>query len=288
MLMKELYSSLIIDIVKSKSYSIENRNQIQQLLSNTIDVLNQLFCDQMIRPVDFSAGDEIQGLFASPGSAYMYYRLVSLILHPVKIRAGIGTGSWDIQLADKGTTGQDGTVYHYARHAIKNTDAGEGYPVLMFTNTYSDRIINAVIGSASAIAATQSTYQNHLMLLLEFMFPVMADLEQYLPHSLPSFVADLLRRKSEFNHIFERIDKELPLDRANYLLNYTSHFNDAHKEDTFFITSGRQRGASIILADILGISRQSIDKTIKASNIFTARNMAIAAIQELHHKRQEE
>ena len=116
----------------------------------------------------------------------------------------------------------------------------------------------------------------------------MTDLEQYLPHSIPSFVADLLRRKSEFNHIFERIDKELPLDRVNYLLNYTSYFNDAHKEDTFFITSGRQRGASIILADILGISRQSIDKTIKASNIFTARNMAIAAIQELHHKRQEE
>ena len=167
--MKELYSSLIIDIVKSKSYSIENRNHIQQLLSNTIDALNQLFCDQMIRPVDFSAGDEIQGLFASPESAYMYYRLVSLILHPVKIRAGIGTGSWDIQLANKGTTGQDGTVYHYARHAIENTDAGEGYPVLMFTNTYSDRIINAVIGSASAIAATQSTYQNHLMLLLEFL-----------------------------------------------------------------------------------------------------------------------
>ena len=286
--MKKLYSALIIDIVKSKSYSIENRNHIQRLLFYTIDALNQLCGDQMLRPVDFSAGDEIQGLFASPESAYMYYRLVSLILHPIKIRAGIGIGSWDVQLVDKGTTGQDGTAYHYARHAIENTDAGEGYPVLMFTNTYSDRIINAVIGSASAITDTQSTYQNHLMLLLEFIFPVMYNSEQCMPFAIPSFVADLLQRKSEFNHLFERLDKELPLDRANYLLDYTSYSSDAYKEDTFFVTSGRQRGVSIILEEILGISRQSIDKTIKASNIFTARNMAIAAIQELHHKRQEE
>lgn len=48
-----------------------------------------------------------------------------------------------------------------------------------------------------------------------------------------------------------------------------------------YITEGKGRGIPTELSDILGITRQSIDKTLKTADIFIIRNLSIAALEEM-------
>ena len=288
--MSQDYAALIIDLKKSRSYTKEDRNNIQHYIMDVIHLLNRLYRRELMREVDFSAGDEVQGLFSSPEAAYLYYRMLSMWLHPVEIRAGIGVGGWDVQLDSKGTTGQDGPAYHKARHAVKSADDSEGYPVLFFSDSHSDVTINTIIGGAASIMSKQSVYQNQIMLITELLFPIC---NYYIhPYSyLTTYdVEHFLYEKSMLAHEMEKIMRPLPLDRLKYgFVEIIDPINaeDVHEERMFYITSGKQRGIPTKLASIMDISRQTIEKTIKAGNIYTARNMAITAINEMANIRWE-
>lgn len=282
------YAALIIDLKKSRGYTKEDRSYIQYYIMDVIHLLNNLYRRELVREVDFSAGDEVQGLFSSPEAAYLYYRMLSMWLHPVEIRAGIGVGGWDVQLDNKGTTGQDGPAYHNARYAIMNADDSEGYPILFLSNSYSDVTINTIIGGAASIMAKQSVYQNQIMLITEMLFPIchyyIRAYDYVGPHDLEHF----LKGKCMLAHEMEKIMRPLPFDRLAYdFIKNIDPINadDAQEETKFYITSGKQRGIPTKLASIMDISRQTIEKTIKAGNIYTARNMAIAAINEMTHIR---
>lgn len=274
------YAALMIDLKKSRSYTKKDRNSIQHYIVDVVNLLNTLYHREIVRKVDFSAGDEIQGLFASPEAAYLYYRMFSIWLHPVEIRAGIGVGGWDVQIDKKGTTSQDGPAYHNARLAIQNADDSEGYPVLFFSGSRSDITVNTIIGGAASLMAKQSAYQNQIMLLTELLFPICNDYilayDAIASHKIEPF----LYQKSKFNQEMDKITRPLPLDRLTGSI--MEIFDPVHTEESrdekFYITSGKQRGMPTKLASIMDISRQTIEKTIKAGNIYTARNMAITAI----------
>lgn len=286
--MSQDYAALIIDIKKSRSYTREDRNFIQHYIMDVINLLNELYRQDIVREVDFSAGDEIQGLFASPEVAYLYYRMFAMWLHPVEIRAGIGVGGWDVQIDHKGTTSQDGPAYHNARYAIKNADDGEGYPVLFFSGSRSDITINTIIGGAASIMAKQSVYQNQIMLMTELLFPICY---YHFLDCLPSYgVEGFLHEKSRFDHEVDKIMRPLPFDRIIYSIVEMVDpidLEDFRETTSFYVTSGKQRGIPTKLASIMSISRQTIEKTIKAGNIYTARNMTIAAINEMKNARWE-
>ena len=288
--MSQNYAALIIDLEKSRGYTKENRNYIQYYIMDVIHLLNNRYRRDLAREVDFSAGDEVQGLFSSPEAAYLYYRMLSMWLHPVEIRAGIGVGGWDVQLDNKGTTGQDGPAYHKARYAIKNADDSEGYPVLFFSGSRSDVTINTIIGGAASIMAKQSVYQNQIMLMTELLFPICNYYVRAHNYVTPQDVEHFLHEKCMLAHEMERIMRQLPFDRLAY--NFVENIDpinaeDVREETKFYITSGKQRGIPTKLASIMDISRQTIEKTMKAGNIYTARNMAITAINEMTNIRWE-
>lgn len=289
--MPQNYAALIIDLKKSRSYTKEDRNHIQYYIMDVIHLLNRLYHRELVREVDFSAGDEVQGLFSSPEAAYLYYRMLSMWLHPVEIRAGIGVGDWDVQLDSKGTTGQDGPAYHKARYAIKHADDSEGYPVLFCSGSHSDVTINTIIGGAASIMAKQSVYQNQIMLITELLFPICNYYVRAYDYITPHDVAHFLYEKCHLAHEMERIMRPLPIDRLQHgFVEIIDPINaeDIREEKKFYITSGKQRGIPTKLASIMeDISRQTIEKTIKAGNIYTARNMAIAAMNEMTNIRWE-
>ena len=86
------YTALIVDLEKSRSYTPEVRNSIQNYILSVMRALNELYENSLAKEVEFSAGDEVQGLFFSPESAYLYLRMLSMLVFPVKVRAGIGIG----------------------------------------------------------------------------------------------------------------------------------------------------------------------------------------------------
>lgn len=284
------YAALIVDLKKSRGYTKEDRTHIQYYIMDILSLLNHLYRRDIVRAVDFSAGDEIQGLFSTPEAAYLYYRMLSMWLHPVEIRAGIGVGSWDVQIDNKGTTFQDGPAYHNARYAIKNADDSEGYPVLFYSGSRSDITINTIIGGAASIMAKQSVYQNQIMLMTELLFPICNYYVRAYDYLTPNDVEHFLHEKSLLSRETDRGMRPLPFDRLSCsIVEAIDPINaeDAKEETTFYITTGKQRGIPTKLASIMDISRQTIEKTIKAGNIYTARNMAITAIDEMTNIRWE-
>lgn len=271
-----MYSALMIDLKKSKEYSLKNREEIQRFILEVCSKLNQVLPGE--KKMEFSAGDEIQGLFSSPAEAYLYFRLFAMLIHPVKIRAGIGVGSWDIKIHGEGTTAQDGQVYYRARRAINEADELEGYPILYYSDSKTDAVINSLIGGAAGIGERLSIYQNELMLLAELLFPL--DAEGVLNSYHLFALKELVSYKREFKFYMEgrRADKRYPFDCC-FDYGNISPVDVAEMEDSFYITSGRQRGLPSKLAYIMGISRQSVEKTLKTANIFVARNMAVSALK---------
>ena len=49
-----------------------------------------------------------------------------------------------------------------------------------------------------------------------------------------------------------------------------------------YIAAGKLRGMPTALSQLAGVSRQSMEKTLKTANIYSARNAAIVALRLLH------
>lgn len=284
--MEQKYAALIMDLRNSRSYSDSDRYLIQNHMIQAINFLNKAFYKNILRAVDFSAGDEIQGLFSTAESAYLFYRLFSIYLYPIKIRAGIGVGTWNPQISNRGTTSQDGQAYHYARHAINSTDDTEGYPALLYSNTQKDVVLNTMIGGASTISENLSVNQNQLFLATEILFPVYLDSEIEWPLDL---IEELLTEKSRFDHKVFQSNRDLPFDHIDLTLDKLElerthpkeNFYKQLKQGAFFITSGKQRGIQSELANILAIKRQTVARSLDSGNIYIARNMALAALYDM-------
>ena len=260
------YSALMIDLKNSRSYSIQDRNNIQNSILNSIKILNKVFKNSIKKEVEFSAGDEIQGLFTSPHSAYLYYRLFSIIIFPIEIHSGIGFGTWDIKVDGASSTAQDGTVYHYARNAIDEAKKSLEYSVLFYSKNKNDIIINSLINGATLLSSKQSEYQNKLMLLAEILYPIVSsDMIEY--EKLKEILKFVQFEKKE-NLI---IDIDYPVISTQL------------EKEKFYITEGKKRGLSTQISKILGVSRQSIEKAIKSGNIYEIRNITIAILRAMEN-----
>ena len=90
----------------------------------------------------------------------------------------------------------------------------------------------------------------------------------------------LLQRKNGFDHEIGRVNKSLPFDRLNRgaleNVGVVLLREEEGLKDFFYITRGKQRGIPTQLANVLGMNRQSIEKTLRAAEVFSARNMALA------------
>lgn len=279
-------TALIIDLVGSRGYTSKHRNEIQQFMLQTVNLLNNFFQRSLLQSVDFSAGDELQGLFDTPQAAYLYLRWFSMLLNPVQIRAGIGVGTWDVRLDGKGTTGQDGTAYHNARRAIQSTNTADDYSVLLYSGSESDPTINTIIGSAAAIASKQSISQNQIMLVSELVFPICCDgaplLWLWMEH--PYEIINLFARKLGIDRTSMQREKELPLDRIIFYIDYTISTQPTEVQkawDSFVVRSGKQRGIPTAVAGFLGVTRQTVERSLKSGNVYLIRNMVITALHEM-------
>lgn len=280
------YSALIMDLKKSKAYSVQDRNSIQEFIMRVIEILNFVFRSSVEKDVAFSAGDEVQGLFSSPEAAYLYFRWFNMLISPVEIRAGIGIGNWDVVVRDASTTAQDGSAYHYARHAIEETRESLGYSVLLFSNTKKDIIINSLMNAATLIINKHSEYQNELMLLSELIYPI--QVEEIVDCTSLQQVFNLVRHKNSLQYYDflkrRKIAKPYPFEMRNGFSLQSVPVDAIQDGSTFFVTGGKRRGLALQLSELIGVSRQSIEKTIKTASIYEARNATVATLKLMHRR----
>lgn len=278
--MKE-YVALIMDLKKSRAYSSRNRNDIQGYVLLVVNVLNDIFRRALEKEVTFSAGDEVQGLFSSVEASYLYFRLFSMLVSPVEIRAGIGVGEWDVIIKDAGTTAQDGTAYHNARYAIDATEESLGYSVLLYSNKKTDIVVNSLFNSTALIINKQSVYQNEVMLFSELLYPINAyDIIDV--NNLREIVELIKQKFVQYDFFRNNTHQKEPLFCRIKSFDFESKPMDAiNDNDSFFVVAGKVRGLPMQLSELIGVTRQSIDKTIKAANIYEARNLAVTTLRYL-------
>lgn len=280
------YTALIIDLKGSKKYQIKMRNEIQEYIMRVVEKMNIIFKESMEREVEFSAGDEIQGLFSSVKSAYLYFRMFSMLVSPIEIRAGIGVGAWDVVVKDAGTTAQDGRAYHNARRAIEAVEESKGYSVLMCSENSSDMVVNSLLNSTALIINRQSDYQNEIMLLSELLYPI--NLDGIVNAFKLREIIELLRFKNDFlryEYTFSKPGSSRGRRESVFCkLNYydieieCKPINIMVEATSFFVDEGRVRGLALQLSQLLAVSRQSIEKTVKSGLIYEARNLAITTL----------
>ncbi len=277
------YAALIVDLKKSRMYGKDDRNSIQEYIFRVIVTLNRVFRRSIAKEVDFSGGDEIQGLFCSCESAYLFFRMFNMLVSPVDMRAGIGVGEWDVIMKDAGTTAQDGRAYHNARYAIENAKDINGYSLLLYSGSRNDFIVNSLINCTTLILNKHSAYQNEIMLLSELLYPI--DAHETIDEDEIARIIDLLFFKNKTQYYRNRSLKSRIFSRPLFFdtiegIYFKSQIVDALSEsDDFFVTTGKKRGLSNRLAEMMEVSRQSIEKTIKTANIYEARNSTVATLK---------
>lgn len=284
------YTALMIDLKKSRSYSIDDRNAIQQYILEVMRGLNDLFRKELAREVYFSAGDEVQGLFNSPTAAFLYLRLFNMLVFPVETKAGLGVGTWDIKIDGANTAAQDGSAYHNARKAIDGARNSFEYSILFLSGDADDVFVNSSMNFQTILTSKLNEYQNQLMVLSEIFFPI--DSQGIIIPAYAEIINRLISAKNDSYYYRaqqqktrKRANKRYPFDVRHDWNSYLPEILPVDAEEApcqFFITEGKTRGLSTKLSYIMGKSRQSIDKTLKAACIYELRNSAIATLRLLN------
>lgn len=275
-----LYTAFIADIINSKKLLKQEREQVQVFIKTCLDTLNNIFKPSLKFDVIFSAGDEVQGLFKYPTSAFLYLRLFKLMLSPIQVRSGIGIGEWNVKILNGTSNEQDGSAYHNARIAILNVHDRNDYSVLFNSNNINDIYINTLINTSFLFVKKQSLYQNQILLLAELTNPLFDANSMNLQSFTQIFTLVQKKFKQEFcvntkDRLKDKfsIFNELPTDFEPFYI-----FSPSIYENKFALTSTLKKGLSITISNITNTSRQNINNVIKAGNIAQIRNIDVTTL----------
>ena len=281
------YVSLIIDVENSRGYDTEERNVMQEFMIDCIKKLNVLFSGAIQFEMTFSAGDEMQGLFRDVTSAVLYLRLFEMLIRPVKIRAGIGVGEWNVKIEDGLSTEQDGPVYHRARQAIEEVYKKQTQRYRICSGL-DDTLMNHLLNASCILKEQQGYMQNIAFIIMELLYPFSkGDLVVY-KHDI---ITDLLKIKYEY-----KIGKRTNYQKALGL--YSGDADTCLHEDVLYVVDAInidgaslesedmviKKNMSSNIAEVLGCKRQNADMLIKRGNSIVIRTMDYTALQYLERE----
>lgn len=269
------YCALMADIVNSRSLDIAQRASLQSRLDRSIEVLNIVYRPVLVKPVVFSAGDEVQGLFAEAPAAFFYYRMLSLLLAPYQIRGGMGLGGWETRIDGAPSNKQDGGAYHAARDAILSAKRSSFYSLIAFAEEGVSCCITAEMGGSLSLVRARSISQARVALAAELWFPL-------IPLAAHA-------ERDNFSAVFDRGFTTWALREAGFELGKIKpkayhgcpvvfDSNSIGMELNIYDGFG---GLGYSLAAWIGASRQGIEQAFRRGSVFEERNAALLAAEAL-------
>lgn len=259
-------TALIADIIQSKKS--EERYGIQKKIIQIIDFLNKAFEDKLVKKVEISSGDSFQGLFDSPGTAFLYIRMIQMLIYPTKIRAGIGVGTLDYMDKDYGTNLLDGEAYHNAKNAIDIISASRKEAVyfnIKSSNHVLANSINTMLDMYYKLRQIFGVNSLRISLVNELLNPMSINGEiNYLERTSDkeidlindiiknSFIRRSVKNINEINALSILIVKET--EPFKIIENSNNKGKNASSAD--FVLRGIQDD----VANVIGTSRQNVQK----------------------------
>ena len=284
----EKYASLIIDIENSRKYHDNDRNDIQMKLMKCVEMLNEMFYESLEFSVTFSAGDEIQGLFVDAASALMYFRLLEIIMQPVRFRAGIGIGEWTIKIENGISTQQDGPAYHNARRAIEEIYKSQINNVKIYSGG-EDFIANHLINASGQLKRQQMPMQNYLQVLNELIYPFVVN--NILDDDFANLAAEIITIKSEMTRNRQRLSVtgirgnmrkfEIGVIGLDLKKIISPIYVDRCEEVETLIFRNM---SALVLAQILQSSRQNASIVMKRGNVLKIRELDYVALEYVRER----
>lgn len=277
------YVSLIVDIEKSKTYAIDDRNEMQHYLDRCIKNLNSIFYMYMPCEMTFSAGDELQGLFYNVIPAVLYYRLLEMFMKPVKLRAGIGIGDWTIKMEEGLSTQQDGPAYHKARKAIEEVHSMQLHNIRICSDR-NDVIANHLVNASLPLKRQQIYMQNIVQVIVELLFPFVLDGgwdEKF--ENIKELLAIKFAYKigSRNGGMYSR--RNVIMDHNELNIGNISIISPIYIDGKIEEVERRiiKRNTAMIISEILQCSRQNVDSIIRRGNVNKIRELDFVALQYL-------
>lgn len=271
----KLFTALMIDLENSREYKRKDREEIQGRLKDCVYKLNTAFERELACPVEFSGGDELQGLFRHTASAVLYWRYLSLFLGFVPIRAGMGVGEWSLRLPGNLSTEQDGSAYHRARQAIKKVHREKDTQIWLISAgdfPEADVLGNYLLNCSNWYLRDQTPEQRILLVLMEYLCP---------------FRIGTLPDAETFDALGEIIWKGYDLeDKPEGQWDWLEIMPGRQKEWIDIIPGRMQdtdvvekRGTASRIAEIIGRTRQNVDMGIRRGHSMDIRVMDFMALQ---------
>ncbi|QAA33094.1 SatD family protein [Clostridium manihotivorum] len=112
------YITLIFDLKDSRN--IENRDELQKMLINSIKTCNELFANIIASPFLITLGDEWEGLLFENSD---YSKIINFfrdaLPENIDFYTGVGIGAVSIHNFELTVNQLDGPSFHLARKAVK-------------------------------------------------------------------------------------------------------------------------------------------------------------------------
>lgn len=161
------YIAILGDIIDSKM--TENRNDVQNKLKQTLEIINDKYSANIIARFSIIYGDGFQGLMQISNETMNIISEIELAMYPVKFRFGIGIGNISTDISNN-VYEIDGECFHFARKVLNNITENSSKQTSLNTNImissgpenkYDDMLVNTVLNLSYVIKRkwTKSQYE---------------------------------------------------------------------------------------------------------------------------------
>lgn len=284
----ERYAAIIIDIKNSRKMIIQDRIDAQQKLIDIVEFINYIYQDVLIKELDFSAGDSIQGLFKNLRNAFNAYLFIRNLFYPFELRCGIGFASIDnfksITRRKLTTNMIDGEAYHLAHQALIVSKETDNNFLLYSTYFKSDILINQMMSTVDLLLKSQTANQANIGNIMNLLYPINYHNLIINISSYSRFLINIMKENSN-NHfnfsselycqLMETIDYA---SRKNQREDQNMDFNRRVFYESIFPTK-----LDVLISEFFNTSRQNISKIKQSGHIEEIRKLELSAMSYLEN-----
>lgn len=280
------YTALIVDIKNSKKYEGSIREELQRHIYGSLEYLNSLFVQGIEKPVVFSGGDEVQGLFRDSVTAFLYYRFLNMLLNPITIRGGIGVGDWRVKLEKAESTAQDGPVYHCAREAISQAKSSRYYDLFFSSRRSSDESVTVLMDYPLGVGKMRTTKQNEFALIVEMLLPLVrtGNPNRESQGTIQGNQVDMLESLCRFRRatyqknnkpsLYEKVVEGGAAERFRWSFDAAAALDEWVSSDRGLVSKQVEIAhvPTETLVELLGMTKQGVNRQIVESRVVQERN----------------
>jgi hypothetical protein len=268
------YAILISNLDNLDAY--EDKIMIQKLFRSSIDFLNRLFDKEIEEKVEINSGD-MSAVFKNTDTAFLYYRLLVVLLYPLKIKSGLSFGK--INELQK--------VLENALTAL-NFCINNNYDIILGTEDETDKFLNMFFLMRTEMRSDPSIPANLIQLFSEFLFPLKGDFSILKRQDMIARLSLILKFKSDlYQYLIEYpdlVDLNINLERNKFpIIDYGKYIDyiqavdliqtDFSEDYQILYNSFWKKGFSTKVGEILGITRQIVDRNYRYLNFAVLRNL---------------